>query len=229
MIIFMACIFSIAAIFMALPPLVTGEPPKEIQLQFLRQKRQAALFIIIFIPFFSVGFYYFTGSPSLPDMPLAQRQQQNQADVSAFLKNLEAHLQSRPDDLRGWLLLARSARGDNNIEKAISAFRKVIDLDKEEVVYRLGLAEALIAAKDKAKNLEANALLQDILRKDPEQLDAIFLLARSSAQNGYINAASAGLKKLLIKLPGNSPLRPIVESELQNLETLVKAAPAARP
>ena len=85
-----------------------------------REPLAAAVVAILAMPVAALLIYAAIGSPGLPDQPFAERAERrggNAADDAATmsmqeaLAKLRAHLKAKPDDLTGWLLLARSEVG----------------------------------------------------------------------------------------------------------------------
>jgi cytochrome c-type biogenesis protein CcmH len=73
-----------------------------------RRRRAAAIAALAGIPLIAFGFYGAVGSPGLPDAPLQARLSRppEQQDVAVLVRRIEMHLESNPNDARGWELLA---------------------------------------------------------------------------------------------------------------------------
>src|SRR6266849_4261782 len=79
----------------------------------------AATLAILLLPVAAGMLYWRLGSPALPDQPFAERGagtkpvagDAGHIDIREALARLAAHLKTHPDDLTGWLLLARSELG----------------------------------------------------------------------------------------------------------------------
>jgi cytochrome c-type biogenesis protein CcmH len=115
----------------------------------------AALAILV-LPFAAWTLYWNLGSPNLADQPLASRSAEStqtaqtgnpHIDMADAVNKLTAHLQAHPDDLQGWLLLARSELDLNRYADAAEAYRHAADLSgqKPEIVGDWGEAQVLAA------------------------------------------------------------------------------------
>jgi cytochrome c-type biogenesis protein CcmH len=99
---------------------VTGNAPG--------MRKAVSLVALIGLPLIAVGVYLPLGSPQLPDMPLASRQQNpgpNQSVVS-LIAQVEAHLEKNPTDARGWTVLAPVLARIGRPDDAVRAYRTII-------------------------------------------------------------------------------------------------------
>jgi cytochrome c-type biogenesis protein CcmH len=95
------------------------------------------------------------GSPALPDQPFAERagpakpvaEAAPQHDIGEALAKLSAHLKERPEDLPGWLLLARAELRLGHYPEAVEAYRRAVDLSgrRADIVGDWGEAQVLMA------------------------------------------------------------------------------------
>src|SRR5262249_61642472 len=69
------------------------------------RRRAVAVVALVMLPFGAATLYLVLGSPALPDQPLAPRlvaaARANQS-VDNLIARVEAHLEQKPDDGRGW-------------------------------------------------------------------------------------------------------------------------------
>ena len=71
------------------------------------RKRAVALAALVLLPALSVGIYLALGSPLLSSRPvMAQGEAENAQPVEQLVARVEAHLESNPQDGRGWEVLA---------------------------------------------------------------------------------------------------------------------------
>ncbi len=115
----------------------------------------AAIAAILLLPVAALLIYARLGSPSLPGQPFAARgspaatpadAKTGAVDMAEALARLRAHLLQRPDDLTGWLLLARSELGLARYDEAATAYARAAELsgNRAEIVGDWG--EALVLA-----------------------------------------------------------------------------------
>ena len=115
-----------------------------------------ATIAIMLVPFAAWTLYWDLGSPSFEDQPVASRggaesttatNPNPHLDMAEAVRKLADHLQAHPDDLRGWVLLARSEIGLNRYQDAAEAYRHAADLSghKPEIMGDWGEAQVLAA------------------------------------------------------------------------------------
>lgn len=155
-----------------------------------------AVFLCVFLPAAAAAIYLRTGIPDAPDLPLQARLADPDPDINILIAKTEAHLAAKPDDGRGWELLApiymRQMRG----EDAANAYRKAILLLGPDAVRYGSLGEALVAAATGKIGKDAREAFQDALKLDPADPRARFYLALASAEDGKFDDALAQLAAL---------------------------------
>jgi len=96
-----------------------------------------ATIAVITLPFAAGALYWQLGSPSLPDQPYAARRSgdapaaaeaDRHIDLGEAIRRLNAHLQLHPDDLDGWMLLARSLLDRGQYQAAADAYQRAAGL-----------------------------------------------------------------------------------------------------
>src|SRR5438132_1282868 len=91
---------------------------------------------VLLLPFGAWLLYARLGSPALPDQPFAERAAAAKAvaeaaphpDIGEALAKLSAHLKEHPEDLTGWLLLARAELRFGHYPESVEAYRHAVDL-----------------------------------------------------------------------------------------------------
>jgi cytochrome c-type biogenesis protein CcmH len=105
-----------------------------------------ATIAVMLLPIAAWTLYWDLGSPGTPDEPHAARGDAAHLDVAAAVKQLDAHLASHPDDLKGWLLLARTDLDVGRYDKAVEAYRRAADLSGQNPEIVGDWAEAQVLA-----------------------------------------------------------------------------------
>lgn len=130
--------------------------PAEPRTESSRKPLMAAVIAVLLLPVAALALYGRLGSPSLPDQPFAERRDRaatksaenaGSIDMQEALAKLRAHLKTRPDDLPGWLLLARSELGLGRFEDAVEAYRRAAELSgyRSDISGDWGEAQVLAA------------------------------------------------------------------------------------
>jgi cytochrome c-type biogenesis protein CcmH len=208
-------------------------------------RRGVALAAALLAPTLAAALYAGLGSPGLPDRPLASREDRQpdaagQPDVRQMVAGLEARLAREPDDLEGWLMLARSRGALGNMPAAIEAYRRAQGLAADDPRVVGGLGEALMAAGGGVVTPEARGLFARLAGIEPRDPRAAFYLGWASFQAGDHHVALEGWRRLLATTPADAPWRPrvveAVRAAAQELEldpdavlAQIPAPPAAAP
>lgn len=157
-----------------------------------------ALAVAVALPLAAGSLYLTLGSPGLEGQPFAARERAAPAvagtgvgPVEEMIERLVQHLKSDPDDIEGWLLLARSYREVGRHEAEVMAFRHVAVLSDGDPAITAALAEAIVFAADGVVTPEATEVFEQALARDPNQTAARFYLALARLQAGETEQALA--------------------------------------
>ena len=171
-----------------------------------KTQRKLAVAVIIGLPLLTFALYKYVGnSEALDAVQIAKvngvQDKTNTTDINTAIANLQAQLQSKPDNLEGWVLLARTQMAIGNYEAANQAFAKAITLEPENPDLKTERAEAMMrASTTRDFPDEAVALLQQALSQNPEHERAMFFMGMHYLQQGDSAKAEIYLNKLLPKL-----------------------------
>jgi cytochrome c-type biogenesis protein CcmH len=138
--------------------------------------------------------------------------------VRSMVDGLAAHLEQTPNDLEGWLRLARSYRMLGEFDKAIDAAKRAVALKPHEVGPILALAEAQLAAS-KSDQLSADfiATMKDVLAVEPANGEALYYVGAAEAQVGHTDKARQLWSRLLNTLPQDSIQRQTLINQIDAL------------
>ncbi len=173
--------------------------------------------VAVATPIVALALYLALGAPQLPDQPLAQRRGTPEMEAALArtrfaedVAELARRLETRPDDVRGWALLARSyARLDRPAE-AVTAWRRVIALSPDDLDHLASFAEALVLANAGLVPQEAEAAFARVRESEPFEPRAMFYGGLARAQAGEMAAALALWTDLLHVTPADAPWRAAV-------------------
>jgi cytochrome c-type biogenesis protein CcmH len=210
----------------------------------LRRPWAAAAVFAVLIPAVAVGFYLWVGTPQAtnPSVMAAANAQPGDHQIEEMVAALEQKMKDRPDDLQGWMLLARSFIATGKMEKALAAYAHLAKLAPQDASILADYADALAASRGRDLSGEPTALVMRALEADPRQPKALALAATAKLNSGDFAASLAYWERLYAVVPPGSEdaaeIRSIVEDvraraaaagKPQPPSRLVAAAPAAAP
>ena len=139
----------------------------------------AALLLIAAIPLLAIALYNLLGAkeiiPLLAQMqsapaPQASTRSNGQPSVEEMVAGLAQRLQTQPDDLRGWVMLARSYVVLKRYDEALAAYRNILRLGGETPDLLADYADALAMSTGGRFTDESGVLLEKALAGDPDNI-----------------------------------------------------------
>jgi cytochrome c-type biogenesis protein CcmH len=157
------------------------------------------------------------GGEALLALPEAERQQA----IRTMVEGLAAKLEAQPDDLDGWLRLARAWGVLDEPEKALAAYARAAAIapGRDDVVD--AYLEALMASHDGDARLPApaRAAITALLDRAPNHAIALWLLGQDEALAGNNLAATALWQRLLALIPEDAPARGELLQRIEKLKS----------
>jgi cytochrome c-type biogenesis protein CcmH len=197
--------------------------------------RRAAIVAILMLPVAAGMVYWQLGSPSLPDQPFAGRAAAGtpptaaSADAIAMkeaLARLRTHLKEHPEDLTGWLLLARSELGLGRYREAAEAYRHAADLSGQRADISGDWGEAQVLAAGGTVTPAAKQALTAALR-DPETAPrSRYYLALAQMQAGEVKSALEAWVGLAAEAPADADWLPLVRQRITEAASALGIDPA---
>ncbi len=163
-----------------------------------RSGQWAAVILIIGIPLLAAGLYDQLGSrqiiPLLAQMqanppPRATAGAEGQLSVEEMVNKLAERMRSQPDDMKGWVMLARSYVVLKRYDAAVDAYRNILRLGGNSPELLADYADALAMSAGGRFTPEAGELLTRALAAEPENVKALWLAGHWKNQSGDYTAA----------------------------------------
>jgi cytochrome c-type biogenesis protein CcmH len=145
------------------------------------------------------------------------------SDLLALMAKAEAHLAQKPDDLRGWEILAPLYRGTERYADAAKAFAQILRLKGPDAGLYADLGEMLVLANEGLVPKEATQAFAEALKRDPTSPKARFYAGLALKQDGKTAEALALWQALLADTKPGDTWRGALE---QQIATLSPGAPA---
>jgi len=205
----------------------------------------AALALIFVLPAASLWLYTEVGTPEAIKLAKTGRPHPaaasaaGQSDIDTMIDGLRARLTESPEDLDGWMLLARTLKTMQRYPEALEALlvARGIAPDNPAVMVELVEARVFVSA-DGRISADSAAMLERAVELDPAQQKGLWLLGIASAQNEDPEGAIGYWETLLSQLEPGSTVAQSVQNQINEANSrlgrpvaqaeLPAAAPAAQ-
>ena len=200
-----------------------------------RSGRWATLLIVPALPLCAVLLYQQLGSVELIDrlqqarslqsQPAQQQSQQN-ASIDEMVATLAARLQQQPDDLKGWVMLARSYTILKRYSDAELAYKNVLRLGGENAEMLTDYADAMVMTNGGTFTDESGALLIRALQLDPGNIKGLWLAGHWKNQSGAYADAINYWQQAAAQLPADSKDAAVITQQISQLQQQSGISPA---
>ena len=184
----------------------------------------AAVFALL-VPAVTIPFYLRVGTPAAtdPNAIVAGNAAPPDHQIEEMVATLEQKMKERPDDVQGWMLLARSFAATGKTDKALAAYAHLAKLAPQDASVLADYADALALSRGRDLAGEPTELALRALQADPRHPKALALAATAKLNSGDF-AASMGLWERLYAVvpPGSEDA-----TEIRNIIEDVRSRSAA--
>jgi cytochrome c-type biogenesis protein CcmH len=201
----------------------------------------AAIILVVGIPLLAAGLYNMLGSQQI--IPLLAQMQANpppaatsgkgQMSVEEMVEKLAERMRSQPDDMKGWVMLARSYVVLKRYDAAVDAYRNILRLGGNSAELLADYADALAMAAGGRFTPETGELLTRALAAEPDNIKALWLAGHWKNQEGDYAAAVEYWQQAAALLPAEGEDAAVINQQIARareklgLPPLASAQPAA--
>ncbi|KGD72347.1 cytochrome C [Tatumella morbirosei] len=140
-------------------------------------------------------------------------------ELQEFEVGLRTSLQSEPDNLNDWEMLGRLGMVLNNVPLSSQAFQRALKLSPNNTALKLDYAEVLVRSPDPEDNRQAEVMLGDMLKAEPQNLRILSLLAADSFTEQNYDKAIGYWQKMLTMIPADSKEADAVRKGIEQART----------
>jgi cytochrome c-type biogenesis protein CcmH len=190
-----------------------------------RSGRWAALLLLPALPVCAVLLYQQLGSEPIIEMlqqtaasrpPAAQGQRHS---IEQMVAQLAERLRREPDNLQGWVLLAKSYVSMGRHADAVKAYANVRRLSGDQPALLADYADALVMANGGQFTDQAGALLGKALELDPENLKALWLIGHWKYAEGDYAEALEYWQRAAAKLPPGGEDARVIAQQISQVQS----------
>ncbi|MGS2719886.1 c-type cytochrome biogenesis protein CcmI [Paraglaciecola aestuariivivens] len=139
-------------------------------------------------------------------------------DLQNFALGLRTKLASRPEDPMGWMLLGRVSGALKRVDSAIQAFEKSLQFDPNNTGTLASYAQALLMTGQEQQVLQAKRVLLHLLALEPDNTNAMGVLAIVASELGDRQLALENWQRLLPFIPKSDQNYQAIEERIAQLQ-----------
>ncbi|WP_462151000.1 c-type cytochrome biogenesis protein CcmI [Pseudoalteromonas xiamenensis] len=191
-----------------------------------------ALTGLLFVTLFSVIFYQWKGNakqvqdwysaieklPEYGERAVLQDGEPLSAnELQAFALGLRTKLAAEGDDAVAWMLLGRVAMSINDFEMAMQSFDKALEMNPNNPNVLVNYSQVLLIEGSESGMNRAARMLSKVLSQDPNNIDAISLLALIAYERKDWAEAKAAFEVLLANMDKADPRYSMIAARIDEI------------
>lgn len=181
--------------------------------------RKTAIAIIALLPVLALAGYTVLGNPKALDPSQTQAPpQMTQEQITGMVEKLAEKVKANPDDLKGWLMLARSYKTMGRFDEAVEAYGKAEKMVNEDPDLLASYAETLAIAGGKGLKGKPRQLVEKALKLDPKHPHSLFLAGAAAMEAGENKKGIAYWEALLPEVEPDSEIDQMLRSGIAKMK-----------
>lgn len=181
--------------------------------------RKTAIAILLLLPVLALLGYGMLGKPqALDPMQTAARPKMTPEQISGLVAKLAERLKANPDDMQGWLMLARSYKAMGRYEESADAYGKAEKVVNEDPELLASYAETLAMASGQGLKGKPSQLIARALKLDPKHPHSLFLAGAAAMEAGDAKQGIAYWEALLPLVEPGSEIDQMLRSGIEKMK-----------
>jgi cytochrome c-type biogenesis protein CcmH len=181
--------------------------------------RKMAIALLLLLPVLAVSGYAVLGNPkALDPAQTAAPPRMTAEQISGMVSKLAERLKANPDDMQGWLMLARSYKTMGRYEEAAEAYGKAEKVINDDPELLASYAETIAMANGKGLDGKPKQLIERALKLDPQQPHALFLAGAAAMEAGDNKKGIAYWEALLPQVEPGSEIDQMLRSGIDKMK-----------
>lgn len=184
-----------------------------------------AIAVGVLVPLVTISAYLLLGTPVALDMDSATAQtQEGGHDLSPqrlakMIDIVNERLRSNPDDIEGWVMLAKTAQAIGRFDESVRAYREVIRRVPPDAQLLADFADTLAMANGRTLEGEPQQLIEQALSVDPRNVKALALGGTVAYQKGEYSKAATLWRRILGVVPPESEFAQRIKESVGDAES----------
>ena len=182
--------------------------------------RKTAIALLLALPLLALAGYALLGNPRGLDPAQTMAQPKMSPDqINAMVEKLAAKVAANPDDMQGWLMLARSYKVLGRYEEAIKAYARAEKEIAKDPDLLASYAETIaMAGGNQGLQGKPTALVEQALKLDPKHGHSLFLAGAAAMERGDRKAAIGYWEALLPQVEPGSEIDQMLRSGIDKMK-----------
>ncbi|MFH1660359.1 MAG: hypothetical protein FD131_1762 [Rhodocyclaceae bacterium] len=181
--------------------------------------RKMAIAILILLPILGLLGYGILGNPkALDPVQTAAPQEMTPEKINEMVASLAEKLKANPDNMPGWLMLARSYKSMGRYDEAVQAFAKAENAINDDPDQLASYAETVAMANGKGINGKALQLIERALKVDPKHAHSMFLAGAAAMEAGDNKKGLSYWEPLLLQVEPGSEIDQMLRSGIEKMK-----------
>ena len=181
--------------------------------------RKLAVAILFLLPVAALLGYGMLGNPRALDPAQTAAPQAMSADkINEMVAALAEKMKANPDDLQGWLMLARSYKTMGRYGEAVEAYSKAEKLIDEDPNLLASYAETIAMANGNGLQGKPAELVKKALKLDPKHGHSLFLAGAAAMEAGDAKAGIAYWEALLPQVEPGSEIDQLLRQGIEKMK-----------
>lgn len=175
--------------------------------------RSVPLIAAVLVPLVGYGLYMHWGASDKVQM--ARQFSEQPRTVEEMTAHLEQAVKEQPDSAEAWYFLGRTYMNQERPADAAKAFARVVELAGRQPELLGHWAQAQYFAGDRQWSEQLQALTEEALQADPQELTSLGLLGIAAYEEGRYQDAVRFWEQLVAALPENDPSREAIRGGIE--------------
>ena len=182
---------------------------------------------IVAVPLLAGALYLALGNPTAMLPPSERPHDLGQQQIDAMVARLAARLEKNPQDVKGWVMLARAQAVLGQFEASSAAYARSVALVPDDAQLLADYADALAMAHGGRLAGEPEKLIERALRADPNNAKALSLAGTVAYDNRDFALAVKYWERLRSSIPPSSQFAESIQRSIDEATKLAQAGERA--
>ncbi|AYC32566.1 c-type cytochrome biogenesis protein CcmI [Pseudomonas cavernae] len=184
-----------------------------------RLGRAVPLLAALLVPLFGLGLYLYWGASD--KVELTREFSQMPRSIEDMTARLEQTVKAQPDSAEAWYFLGRTYMAQQRAAEAATAFERAATLSGRQPEALGQWAQALYFASERKWSAQMQALTDEALKGDPEEVTSLGLLGIAAFESQRYKDAIGFWERLIAVLPAEDPSRAAIQGGVERARAKV--------